>query len=206
MTRERARDLVRVVLGTSHALEVNELLDVADGPLRGALVRQLGVTSGGMLADRICDLLMRHATSGIRTKADVFAANEKIVVGIVGAPDEARRHRLLAAVKSLGATAVVVEIDPSLGDADADAGPPLDALLVPSDLPVSQVRELAWRNAQLDDPALVVVWPVDEVAAAWGRALHDAVYLEEPSVPLLAATLISRLRRPRRCASSEAGA
>ncbi|MCC7538809.1 MAG: hypothetical protein IT379_21470 [Deltaproteobacteria bacterium] len=184
MTRDRAGDLVREALGSEPIFDVELLQEKVHGPLRAALVEQLGLGVATVLADRICDALARHASSGVRRKLTSEPQLPAITVGVVASSK--RYPRMVAGVESLGFRAVVVNADQELGVEPAA----IDAFLVATGLPIAEARELAWRNARRPAPALVVVWPLGEVAPAWAQALGNPIVLEEASFTLLARVLL----------------
>lgn len=203
MTRDRARGVLRASIGSFRNVETEVLLAKADGPLRAALHEQLGLANGGLLADRICDVLLRHATSGIRTKTEAHGTNPAVSVGIIACGDAERTQRLIVGVEAIGYRAVAVGTARTLGATPAASW--VNAFLITADLPLADVRDLAWWNAQRDEPAIVIVWPVENVAHEWGKALHEPTHLSVASFALLAKTLANRIEEVRQRMLREAG-
>jgi hypothetical protein len=203
MTRDRARIILRASIGSFRTVDPEVLLAKADGPLRAALYEQLGVANGGLLADRICDVLLRHATSGIRTKTEAHGTDPAVSVGVLACGDADRTRRLIAGVEAIGFRAVTLGAARTLGATPAASW--VNAFLITADLPLADIRDLAWWNAQRDEPAIVIVWPVENVTPEWGKALQEPMHLPEASFALLAKTLANRIEVVRQRLLREAG-
>lgn len=188
MTRDRAEALVAETLGPPGERDVETLLAMADGDLRAALRRQLGRAAGDTVADRVCGALLAHVPSGIRRKRPPERTTPPpISVGVLHTGDRPRTKRLLAGLESAGFRGVKLDVRATIASCPAAAW--VEAFLVPADLGVADARELAWWVAHRDLPALVVVWPLERVEPAWGKAIQQAVFLEQASFALLARTL-----------------
>ncbi|MCC7536901.1 MAG: hypothetical protein IT379_11840 [Deltaproteobacteria bacterium] len=191
MTREHARDLLHAVLDPHPNADAEQLLTIVDAELRVALHDHLGRTTGQAVADRICGALLVHVPSGIRRKTPPAP----LTIGIVHATNTTPTERLAAGVETIGYRAVIL---PSGGLGTNPAAEFADAFLITPDLSLADARDLAWIAANRDQPAPVIVWPIDRITPGWGKAIPHVIHLEHASFALLQKTLTFPLGRSGR--------